>query len=115
MKTAIPSAIGVAMTSARIDEYSVPQINGSAPNSPAIGSQVLVRQNRRPNCWTDAIDWRDSSNAIATTISSSASANAPVAMRKPVSPVCTFWPVCRAIRPSSRPALPALLAHFDLF
>src|SRR5262245_44028692 len=31
MNTAIPSAMGVAITSARTDEYSVPQMNGSAP------------------------------------------------------------------------------------
>src|SRR5205807_572542 len=40
MKTAIPSATGAAMISARMDEYSVPQMNGSAPNSPETGSHV---------------------------------------------------------------------------
>ena len=28
-----------------MEEYSVPQMNGSAPNSPATGSQVSVFQN----------------------------------------------------------------------
>jgi len=49
MNTAMPSAIGVAISSATIDEYSVPQMNGSAPNSPATGSQISVRQKDRPN------------------------------------------------------------------
>ena len=31
----MPNATGVAMASARIDEYSVPQMNGSAPKSPS--------------------------------------------------------------------------------
>ena len=44
MNTAMPSAMGAAISSARIDEYSVPQMNGSAPNSPDTGSQISVRQ-----------------------------------------------------------------------
>ena len=36
-KMAMPSAIGVEMISARTDEYSVPQMNGRAPNSPSDG------------------------------------------------------------------------------
>ena len=49
MKIAMPSAIGVAISSASTDEYSVPQMNGSAPNSPATGSQISVRQKLSPN------------------------------------------------------------------
>src|SRR5690242_9043284 len=49
MNTEIPSAIGVAIARARMDEYSVPQMNGSAPKSPATGSHVVVRQKLRPN------------------------------------------------------------------
>jgi len=49
----MPSATGAAMTSARIDEYSVPQMNGRAPNSPATGSQVSVLQKLRPNLLID--------------------------------------------------------------
>ncbi len=49
MKTAMPSATGVAITSARIDEYIVPQMKGSAPNSPDTGSQISVRQKLNPN------------------------------------------------------------------
>ena len=86
MKTAMPSAIGVAMRSARIDEYSVPQMNGSAPNSPATGSQVSVRQKLRPNFWIESIDCRVSSNPMAQTMSTRTSANAPVPMRNPRSP-----------------------------
>ena len=41
--------IGVAISSASTDEYSVPQMNGSAPNSPDTGSQMSVRQKLRPN------------------------------------------------------------------
>src|SRR5690242_15948774 len=40
VKTAIPTATGVAITSARIEEYSVPQMKGRAPNSPETGSHV---------------------------------------------------------------------------
>jgi len=49
MKIAIPSAIGVEMMSARIAEYSVPQMSGRAPNSAATGSQISVCQNCQPN------------------------------------------------------------------
>ena len=49
MKTAIPSAIGVETSNARNDEYNVPQMNGSAPNSPDTGSHVLCVQNEKPN------------------------------------------------------------------
>ena len=46
---AMPSAIGPAMNSASTAEYSVPQMKGRAPNSPATGSQISVRQKRHPN------------------------------------------------------------------
>jgi hypothetical protein len=45
----MPRATGVERSSARIEEYSVPQMNGRAPNSPATGSQVAVFQKRSPN------------------------------------------------------------------
>ena len=83
MNTAMPSAIGVTMSSARTEEYSVPQMNGSAPNSPATGSHISVRQKASPNRWMDSSDWRTSSKPIADTISTSASANTPVPARKP--------------------------------
>ena len=56
MKMAMPSAIGVEISSARIDEYSVPQMNGRAPNSlgdrvpdvglPELPAELLNRQRR---------------------------------------------------------------------
>src|SRR3954464_7173972 len=46
---AMPSEMGAAMSSARIDEYNVPQMNGLAPNSPETGSQISVIQNLKPN------------------------------------------------------------------
>ena len=44
-KIAMPSAIGVANARARTEEYSVPQMNGRAPNSPDTGSQTSLIQN----------------------------------------------------------------------
>ena len=64
MKMAMPSAIGVEMISARTDEYSVPQMNGRAPNCPATGSQVSVCQNCQPNSWIESRDWRNSSTPM---------------------------------------------------
>jgi len=61
MKMAIPSAIGVEISSARIDEYRVPHRNGSAPKSPDTGSQLSVRQNANPNFVIDSHDCRTSS------------------------------------------------------
>ena len=95
--------------SARTDEYSVPQMNGSAPNSPAIGSQVSVRQKSSPNFSIDSIDCRDSSKPIATTISTSASAKTPVAIRNPGSPVVPSGQTCPALHPAA--LLPALLPY----
>src|SRR5438309_1350853 len=89
MNTAMPSAIGVAIASARTDEYSVPQMNGSAPNSPDTGSQISVRQKLRPNFWIDSIDCATSTAPIAQTMSTRTSANAPVPIRNPRSfPTC---------------------------
>jgi hypothetical protein len=64
----------VAISSASTDEYSVPQMNGSAPNSPATGSQFVVRQKLRPNFCSDSDDWLVSRTPIAMTMSSSAAA-----------------------------------------
>src|ERR1051325_10166034 len=82
MKMAMPSAIGVARSSARSEEYSVPQMNGSAPNSPATGSHVFRVQKLRPNFAIESVDCRDSSNASPTTISTTSAATAPVRRRK---------------------------------
>ncbi len=46
---ATPSETGAAIRRASSDEYSVPQMNGRAPNSPETGSQVSVTQNLNPN------------------------------------------------------------------
>ena len=48
-KIAIPIATGAAIESARIDEYSVPQMNGAAPNSPRTGFHCDVVQKLKPN------------------------------------------------------------------
>src|SRR5579872_2985081 len=78
----MPSATGVAMSRASTDEYSVPQMNGRAPNWPATGSQVSVRQNCQPNWWIEMRDCRHSSKPIAATIAMISTANKPVAARK---------------------------------
>ena len=77
-KIAMPSATGVASSNARNEEHSVPQMNGNAPKLPATGSQVDVSQNRRPNARMDSSDSRNSTTAMAPTINTSTSANAPV-------------------------------------
>src|SRR4051794_27675910 len=78
-------------------------MNGSAPNSPATGSQTSVRQKLRPNLLIESIDCRVSSNPMAHTISTRTSANAPVPSLNPRSPVL---PRLRAI--------PAPLRDLDL-
>ena len=50
------NAIGPAMINASTDEYNVPQMNGRAPNSPAIGSHVSVCQNCQPNFQIAAVE-----------------------------------------------------------
>ena len=57
-------------------------MNGSAPNSPATGSQLLVPQKLSPNFCIDSVESFASDTAIATTISSNAAANAPTPTRK---------------------------------
>ncbi len=71
-------------------------MNGSAPNSPATGSQISVRQKLRPNLWIDSIDCRVSSNPMAHTISTRTSANAPVPILNPRSPVLPALPAMAA-------------------
>src|SRR5947208_16824236 len=56
-------------------------MNGSAPNSPATGSQISVRQKFIPNFWTDSTDWRASTTPIAHTRTTSRAPNVPVPMR----------------------------------
>jgi hypothetical protein len=57
-------------------------MNGSAPNSPATGSQICVRQNARPNFVIDSIDSRVSTTAMLTTMTSRNRAKAPVPILK---------------------------------
>src|SRR5947208_15819538 len=56
-------------------------MNGSAPNSPATGSQISVRQKFIPNFWTDSTDWRASTTPIAHTRTTSRTPNVPVPIR----------------------------------
>ncbi len=67
--------------------YSVPQMNGSAPNSPDTGSQVWPAQNPQPNFSMARWDWRHSSAPIPPTIAMTRRANAPVPIRNPRSPL----------------------------
>ena len=87
MNTAMPRAIGVEIASARMDEYSVPQMNGRAPNWPATGSQVCVVQKLRPNFWMESMDSRVSSTAMPATMRTRKPAKMPVPNRKPRSPL----------------------------
>jgi len=57
-------------------------MNGAAPKLPATGSQVLVRQNLKPNARIDVSDSCHSTPAMPATINTRISANAPVARRK---------------------------------
>src|SRR5215208_2624368 len=83
MNTAMPRATGAPISSASTDEYSVPQMNGSAPNSPATGSQLLVRQKLKPNFCSDSEESFASVTPMPMTISSSAAANTPMPRRNP--------------------------------
>src|ERR1700682_3477521 len=58
-------------------------MKGSAPNSPETGSQVDVRQNRRPNFAIERCEVRKSSKPIPTTRSTTRSAKKPVPAPKP--------------------------------
>ena len=102
---AIPSAIGVEMINARIDEYSVPQMNGLAPNTPATGFQISVTQKRQPNSRIERWDSLTSSKPIAATMAMSSIANAPVPARKSASsrraPVVPKAIYCSLIRSSA--------------
>src|SRR5438876_116760 len=64
-KIAIPSATGAAMARASTDEYRVPQMQGSAPNWPGTGCQVLVVQQESPNFRTDSRGPSPRSEALA--------------------------------------------------
>ncbi len=68
---------------ARRDEYSVPQMNGSAPNSPATGSQIFPVQNRKPNLAIERFEVRYSSQKMPATSRTTRNAKKPVPSRKP--------------------------------
>ena len=61
-------------------------MKGSAPKSPATGSQVVVAQNPRPNLVIESHDSVSSTTPIAATMTRTRTANAPVPRRKPRSP-----------------------------
>src|SRR6185295_768843 len=82
-KMAMPSEMGPAMTSARMEEYSVPQMNGNAPNSPETGFQFEPPQKpNSPNFSSASRDSLKSTTPMPQTMSTRTSANAPVPMRK---------------------------------
>src|SRR5215471_9494078 len=58
-------------------------MNGSAPKSPATGSQVFVRQKFRPNLAMVSFESRKSSKPIPATSRTTRSAKNPVPTRKP--------------------------------
>src|SRR4026207_1959556 len=80
---AMPSAIGPAMRSARTDEYSVPQMNGRAPNSPETGSQISVCQNWKPNFQIAMDASVYSTHASPATSPMRMTPNSPVPTRNP--------------------------------
>src|SRR5689334_7044877 len=61
-------------------------MKGSAPKSPATGSQVEVCQKPKPNFWIDSHDSLTSTAPMPTTMATTSTANAPVLTRKPRSP-----------------------------
>src|SRR5678810_485172 len=58
-------------------------MKGRAPNSPATGSQSLVRQKSKPNRCSESHESFASVMPMATTISSSAAAKTPMPIRNP--------------------------------
>src|SRR5512143_940836 len=58
-------------------------MNGSAPNSPETGSQVVPFQNAKPNFSIESRDWWASTTPIPRTIRQTRTAKAPVPRRKP--------------------------------
>ena len=82
----MPRAMGVERSNARIAEYNVPQMNGSAPKSPETGSHVFVTQKLNPNFSIDNRESCHSTTAMPTTRAISSTANAPVKARKLRSP-----------------------------
>src|SRR5512147_2754096 len=70
-------------------------MKGSAPKSPATGSQVVVCQKPRPNFWIDSHDSLVRTAPMPATMATTRTANAPVPMRKPRSP----WPPRRTAPP----------------
>ncbi len=58
-------------------------MNGRAPNWPATGSHVLVRQKLKPNFLTDRPEVRNSSKRMPKTSRTTRNAKNPVPRRKP--------------------------------
>src|SRR5690349_14282091 len=58
-------------------------MNGSAPNWPATGSQVVVRQKSKPNFRMESPEVRSSSKRIPRTRRTTRDAKNPVPRRKP--------------------------------
>src|SRR5262249_8426133 len=75
-------AIGVEITRANAEEYSVPQMKGRAPKSPATGSQVVPFQKLNPNLAMESRDCRQSTQAMPATMTTTRRAKKPVPRRK---------------------------------
>jgi hypothetical protein len=56
-------------------------MKGNAPNSPATGSHVRVRQNEKPNLRTDSIESFTSTTRMPRTTAMTRTATAPVPAR----------------------------------
>src|SRR6266850_238898 len=89
-------------------------MNGSAPKSPATGSQISVRQKLKPNFSIESIDCLVSSKPIATTISTRTTPKSPVPRRKPRS--YERFPTSRPSCPTCplRRSDPAERSHLEL-
>src|SRR5271169_5908742 len=83
-KMAAPMPRGTAMSRATIEVTNVPKMKGSAPNSPALGSQTRVTKKAKPNLWRARTEPCQSSKTKSKVMSTTEPANKKV-MRRTIS------------------------------
>src|SRR5271167_1697732 len=85
-KMAAPMPRGTAMSRATIEVTNVPKMKGSAPNSPALGSQTRVAKKAKPNLWRARTEPCQSSKTKSRVMSTTEAANKNVISRTISSP-----------------------------
>src|SRR5271157_743467 len=111
-KMAAPMPRGTAKSRASAEVTNVPKMKGSAPNSPALGSQTRVAKKANPNLWRASTEPCQSSKTNSKVMSTTEAANKNVMSRTISSP--SRRRVKNEREPATGPALGRIVLVVDI-